>query len=173
MPVYPNDSTDTAVAAFPAPASALAAMPQPRPAQLSLKRLAQATGLSPHDRLLIIGVVDGEALAGLVRFGVASLAVLHPQRPCPSWERADVVWLVGIGDAGTAAEPLGLAHRCLAPGGRLLVELCTAHAAAGAADLAGGLVRRGFSIVRTERLNPCISLVRGRAPCEPLRHRAA
>lgn len=170
MPVYPTDTVHTA---FPALASAHAAIARPQPPQRSLRRLAQATGLHPQDRLLIIGMIDVEALAGLVRSGVASVTVLHPNRPYPAWEQADVVWVVGIEDAGGAAAAVRLAHRCLVPGGRLLVELCTAEALTGAADIAGGLCRRGFSIVRTERLNPGTALVRGCSPAQSLRYRAA
>ena len=170
MPVYP---TDTAHTAFPALASVPAAIARSRSPQGSLRRLAQATGLRPQDRLLIIGMIDGEALAGLVRSGVASVTVLHPNRPYPAGEQADVVWIVGVEEAGGAAAAVRLAHRCLVPGGRLLVELCTAEALTGAADIAGGLFRRGFSIVRTERLNPGTALVRGCAPLPRLRHRAA
>ena len=139
------------------------------PAGVSLKRLSQAAGLCRADRLLVSGFLRAEALAALTATGASAVTLVRPDRPYPNPERADVVWVLGV-DRDDAIEPrLGMALRCLAPGARLLIELCTADTSRQAAALAALLRRQGMETVRVEPLRSGVVLVRGHAPAQQRR----
>lgn len=134
------------------------------PAGVTLKRLSQASGLRPGDRLLVTGILRAESLVALGATGASTVTLVRPDRLYPNPERADVVWVLGIDREEALDRPLKTALRCLAPGSRLLIELCTVEAADAAAAIATHLRRRGIGTVRVEPLRSGIVLVRGCVP---------
>lgn len=159
---------------LPAPVGVLSepalAMASRTGAGVPLKRLAQASGLSATDRLLVTGSIPAEVLADLARGGAAALTLVQPGRPYPNPDRADVVWVLSLDDAAAFEQRLRLAFRCLAPGARLLAELCTPDAISDAPAVAARLRHQGLELVRIEVLKPAVVLVRGCAPVEHCRH---
>ena len=136
-------------------------------AGVPLKRLAQASGLSAADRLLVIGRIPADALGELSRGSAAAVTMVRPGGPYPNPDRADVVWVLGLDDAAAIEPRLRLAFRCLAPGARILVELCATDGMADAPTVAARLRHQGLQVVRIEVLKPAVVLVRG---CAPVRH---
>ena len=141
------------------------------PAGVSFERLSQASGLQITDRLLVIGILSAEALGALVAMGNSAVVLIRPERPYPSPAQADVVWLLDVDRIELMTPRLRTGLRCLAPGGRLLIELSTAESAGEAGSLRARLRVQGLQSVRIEELRPGVALVRGCA--RPQRRRAA
>ena len=139
------------------------------PAGIPLKRLVQASALQRSCRLLVTGVLAEDALAALVATGVASVTLVRPFHPYPDPQRADVIWVLGLDREETLSVRLGTALRCLAPGGRLLLELCGMGADQQAMSLAVRLRYHSLATVRVEALRPGVVLVRGNAPAHQQR----
>jgi hypothetical protein len=140
------------------------------PAGVSLQKLSDASGLRFTDRLLVIGVLQTEALGALTA-NASAVTLVRPDRPYPNPERADIVWVLGINREQALDQPLETALRSLAPGGRLFIELCTVEAAEKAASIAIHLRHRGIQGVRIKALRSHIVQVGGHAPAQ--RRRAA
>lgn len=166
-----SSSSCPAVSLSAASAPSVERAPASTPAGISVKRLAQASGLEWTDRLLVNGILQGEAVTALAATGVSAVTLVRPDRSCPRPERAEVVWLLGVDRVNGTEQRLGSALQCLVPGGRLLVEFITSGPAQRAAALAALLRRRGMEAVRVETLHADVVLVRGRAPAQ--RRRAA
>jgi hypothetical protein len=154
---FSPSAADVSVALVPMLTSAAVCTP----ANVPLKRLSQASGLRVVDRLLVLGVLQAEALAALTATGASSVTLVRPDRPYPNLERADVVWVLGIDREEVLERRLTMAVRCLAPGGCLLIELCTVEAAEHSAAIAAHLRREGIERVRVEPLRLGSVLVRG------------
>jgi hypothetical protein len=141
------------------------------PAGISFERLSRASGLQITDRLLVMGILSAEALGALIAMGTSAVTLIRPERPYPSPAQADVVWLLDIDRMDVMTPRLRTGLRCLASGGRLLIELSAAESAAEAGSLAARLRFQGLQSVRIEELRPGVALVRGCA--RPQRRRAA
>ena len=131
------------------------------PAGASFERLSQASGLQITDRLLVMGILSAEALGALIAMGTSAVTLIRPERPYPSPAQADVVWLFDIDRMDVMTPRLRTGLRCLASGGRLLIELSAAESAAEAGSLAARLRFQGLQSVRIEELRPGVALVRG------------
>ena len=107
------------------------------PAGISFERLSRASGLQMTDRLLVMGILSAEALGALVAMGTSAVTLIRPERPYPSPAQADVVWLLDIDRMDVMTPRLRTGLRCLASGGRLLIELSAAESAAEAGSLSG------------------------------------
>jgi hypothetical protein len=118
-----------------------------------------------------MGILSAEALGALIAMGTSAVTLIRPERLCPSPAQADVVWLLDIDRMDVMTPRLRTGLRCLASGGRLLIELSAAESAAEAGSLAARLRFQGLQSVRIEELRPGVALVRGCA--RPQRRRAA